>query len=700
MDRSIFAQVFESLLAMSARHAKLQRLERFRRNVPYISANALAAVLDEVDREGLPEGHDRHNFASARELVANTDTPYGALHQELELDGIDGSKLPLRIVNPFAILWLAFATCTAFNGLLTAKMAAKPPTAENPWSLILYSDEVTPGNVLATQNLRKIQVVYFSFLELGAQALAREDSWFCVTAKRSKKVKDFKGNMAQVFGVILKFIFSSTFNLSVSGIALKCGVAPMKRMFASLRIIVQDGGAHRDTWQCRGDGGTKFCFLCRNVVASKSRLADPDGGALLKCDIIKESELKLATDATVFATVRKVAELAVTMNAKEFEQVEQAYGFRHSPYSLMLDPALADVVKPVSQFMHDWMHLLFVHGVFNITVHLFVASMRSQNVDVGKLFSSYLSEWHWPLRVNATSLSNIFSSTAVASMRKAQHLKCQASDSLSMYPVLAYFIMASFLPSGRCHAECIAFLALADLIDLVYSAARGGLTPQELRKAVYRFLKLFVDAWGAEWMTPKFHWLLHLPIELERYGTLLSCFVHERKHRMVKRYANDVCNTLIYETSILHEVTCHHLKQLEDADTFNFKVGLVKPRLANQKVRDLVMAALQLEGQAVEITTSNEMRFSDIATCMRGDVVAVRSNDVLVGKVICHASANGVPVCIISMWDRKSAADGAVDWNVTRFKPEAWEAHDIIDVLIWRQVSATVARTLMPCHLR
>ncbi len=81
------------------------------------------------------------------------------------------------------VLWLAVATCTAFNGLLSSGKAAKPPTAENPWSLILYSDEVTPGNVLATQNLRKIQVVYFSFLELGAQALAREDSWFCVTAK-------------------------------------------------------------------------------------------------------------------------------------------------------------------------------------------------------------------------------------------------------------------------------------------------------------------------------------------------------------------------------------------------------------------------------------------------------------------------------------------------------------------------------------
>lgn len=35
---------------------------------------------------------------------------------------------------------------------------------------------------------------------------------------------------------------------------------------------------------------------------------------------------------------------------------------------------------------------------------------------------------------------------------------------------------------------------------------------------------------------PKHHYGLHLPGQLARCGVLLSCFVHERKHRLVVKY--------------------------------------------------------------------------------------------------------------------------------------------------------------------
>ena len=35
---------------------------------------------------------------------------------------------------------------------------------------------------------------------------------------------------------------------------------------------------------------------------------------------------------------------------------------------------------------------------------------------------------------------------------------------------------------------------------------------------------------------------------------LIACFVHERKHRMVKRYCADILNTIVFETSVLSEV--------------------------------------------------------------------------------------------------------------------------------------------------
>ena len=37
-------------------------------------------------------------------------------------------------------------------------------------------------------------------------------------------------------------------------------------------------------------------------------------------------------------------------------------------------------------------------------------------------------------------------------------------------------------------------------------------------------------------MRPKHHYAAHLPDQYKRFGFLVSCLTHERKHRLVKRY--------------------------------------------------------------------------------------------------------------------------------------------------------------------
>jgi hypothetical protein len=203
--------------------------------------------------------------------------------------------------------------------------------------------------------------VYISFLELGMAALAREDAWICLTVKRSKDVKTYHGGMAQVFGKLLQFMFSTAFNLALSGVLL--GVGPVGlRMFAKLGIIVQDGAAHRDTYHCKGDGGTKFCMLCRNIVAQKSNLANggddsdtesddsdsesgeaddvdgeeaadsedeaADASQSLKSDVIDERHCVFATDANVRTSIKFVADAAARKDP-ELKLIEQAYGYTH-----------------------------------------------------------------------------------------------------------------------------------------------------------------------------------------------------------------------------------------------------------------------------------------------------------------------------------------------------------------------------------
>ena len=107
------------------------------------------------------------------------------------------------IASPFASLWTSAKEGVSEDGggwsrFLKQKMLENPPTPEDPWTLILYTDEVTPGNVLAVVNNRKIQAIYFSFLELGANALSREEAWFVLMIEFSSTVNQMHAGIPQV----------------------------------------------------------------------------------------------------------------------------------------------------------------------------------------------------------------------------------------------------------------------------------------------------------------------------------------------------------------------------------------------------------------------------------------------------------------------------------------------------------------------
>ena len=67
----------------SSRPSKLQRLNAFRRSVPFVSQSALAAVLEEVDKHGLPELHSRNHMKQATTLELAKLDAYGPLFEEI-----------------------------------------------------------------------------------------------------------------------------------------------------------------------------------------------------------------------------------------------------------------------------------------------------------------------------------------------------------------------------------------------------------------------------------------------------------------------------------------------------------------------------------------------------------------------------------------------------------------------------------------
>ena len=258
------------------RDAKLRKLDLFRRKLPHMSAQALSSVLAAVEADGVPEIHARSAFREARDVVNDSWSPFGQMQLKRPVHAMPGGPATINLAHPFALLYHALTSSSEFNDFFRSRIAAVPPSLERPWQLILYSDEVTPGNPLSTSNERKLQAVYFSFVEFGANALSKEESWFTVMAERSTHIKKIYAGMSQAFGLIIKMFFDDAgANVQTGGVELPLGDRNV-RLFAKLGVVVQDGGAHKMTWHARGDGALKLCLLCQNLFTEESRLCDED----------------------------------------------------------------------------------------------------------------------------------------------------------------------------------------------------------------------------------------------------------------------------------------------------------------------------------------------------------------------------------------------------------------------------------------
>ena len=89
------------------------------------------------------------------------------------MHGVRTAQKKIRLAHPLALMWSALTSSQSFNDFFDSRVKDNPPSPEKPWRLILYNDEVTPDNPLGTDNKRKLQAVYFSFLEFGANALSK-----------------------------------------------------------------------------------------------------------------------------------------------------------------------------------------------------------------------------------------------------------------------------------------------------------------------------------------------------------------------------------------------------------------------------------------------------------------------------------------------------------------------------------------------
>ena len=166
---------------------------------------------------------------------------------------------------------------------------------------------------------------------------------------------------------------------------------------------------------------------------------------MLVCSIIHEAD-----------SVRRLAEKSTTSSAADFAKWSQAIGFRHEPDGVLIDPTLDTVVKPASQFVHDWMHAIFVHGVFNTVSYLMTeACLQDGFRDIWDALCEYVATYVWPARVGSSTLKD-------TSCRKQMKPEGQTPEVLSQRRPLVICCRWPFLNDHRpefwevhCRDRCI-----------------------------------------------------------------------------------------------------------------------------------------------------------------------------------------------------------------------------------------------------
>ena len=548
----------------------------------YVSQSALQGILQHVKDHGLPHAFSRFTQRRAHTALGATDTPLEAILKEVVLPLMPPHKpLTVSVQCPMAMLWALARQCQPFRSIMKATLAQHPSSMARQWRLVIYFDGISPQNPLAKgRDLRKVEAVYWSFLEFGPY-LSQELFWFCVSASRHDQIVKLPGMMSENIAIILDELFFGARSMRRHGVTIDLSDAgddsDLVTIFADHAMTLADAVALEEVNLNNGHNATKACPICRNVLDHKSGYAERDTSGQLQPSTCVDKRLwKSHTDDSVRQLLRRLGASHQEWQAGRITKTDlklriQMAGYKWNANSIVLHARLN--YRAISTLCFDWMHIWCVDGVFARELHALLETIKADPPAMTTVFdlSAYMSRWVWPRQLK--SAAKVF---------ETGDFQANASQTLSAAPVLAHYVREVIQRQGRCVAAVASFLLCCNVLELLVGASRGDCPGTLVDEAVRAHSTKHLEAHGAEWWVFKHHMALHVGDMYMQFMVVLACFVHERRHRLVKRFIVDHKAQQGYERHLMEQMTAQHL---HDWHEFALRgCRLVEPTVADERV--------------------------------------------------------------------------------------------------------------------
>ena len=473
---------------------------------------------------------------SMREQIRNykecskIDTPYGTVATTVDLKLRNGGAHSAYVNNPFALLHAACTVNPAFGSFLARYVGTSG-------SIVIYTDETTPGNQHRPDHARSYEALLWTFKELPSWFKNRRHGWFKFGFVLSEIVSELQGGIQEVVRKMICIFFDpSSFNFATTGLRLPTcsGLVHLKATFG---FFMLDEKACKMTFGIKGASGTKPCCCCMNVVGAKT----VPGESTYLVHISDHRKAKFDPH-TPESFLKMVALLEAAKGKPELGELEQCCGLTYNPDGLLWDPYVRDILQLPYCVFWDSMHCLWSSGaVGQLQINGFVHEVVRHNVTLADLDGFAAS-------VIGHKLSKKFFSNRVSSNENA-HIKAFASETIDALKVLVLFSDAVVERAGtmQAHVDCLRLLN--DIADILAKPDVILLNVDALDMMMEEHQRLYAALYH---IIPKNHYLRHLVDCIRRHKVFMNCWAPERTHsdsKKICRHAFRNCTLTMLDRS-------------------------------------------------------------------------------------------------------------------------------------------------------
>jgi hypothetical protein len=617
------------------------------------------------------KGNDADITSLKRQLTemsaehGNANTPYGKVIQRVKLDA--PGAMYWEYVNPFAFLFYLSSLSSSFAAMM--RSIAKGAT---PLRIVIYADGLVPGNPFRPEASRKLQCIYWCIVDWPQHVLQRSFAWPVFSIIKESVLKAIAGGLGCLMRTVLRIFFGESGNSFSRGVHINDsqGGFVVTAIFAG---FLQDLVGHKELSDWKGHGGLKCCLTCDNVINMRHRGPRPGEVATNCWDTTK---FDYRSNEGVYAIIDGLKVHYEDLLTKPrfpkttWEKSERDAGFNLVFEGILLDTDLRHIYKPVDHTIRDWQHTLAQDGVANTHVAALLHRLKTKGIGIERV-QTFSQLVNYP-----SAIGKLDQSAFGPSRMRADTIFSFSSIMVTMVSVLHFFVdifAATIVPD-----EHRAFTKLHHIIGILRMGPEDAMGHvQTLRTLMSQHLEAFCELYPDVNIKPKMHHIFHIPDGMDWLGKLLSCFVTERKHKMIKRAALYIFRNL--EHTVLTDVVNTTFQQVISGHDLYSETFLIMPH-------DCEIGGL-------------DFRRSRAACCRIGHVA--------VGDLV--VNVHGCVGCIVCCWQK--ASDNLIVLEVdaypclnddVRFVSKAqasksfFELREIVDSLIWIEESPGIIRICLP----